>query len=97
MEAPSIGGVRVRQGDGQVVRLRRGASLTDLAEKIGVEPASLVQVLFHLGEMVNATQSVADDTLQVLGAELNYTIEVVSPEDEDRELLESFDIEFGEN
>ena len=97
MEAPSIGGVRVRQGDGATVRLRRGSSLTDFAEKIGVEPASLVQVLFHLGEMVNATQSVADDTLQVLGAELNYTIEVVSPEDEDRELLESFDIEFGEN
>ena len=97
MEAPSIGGVRIRQGDGMKVRLRRGASLTDLAEKIGVEPASLVQVLFHLGEMVNATQSVADDTLQVLGAELNYDIEVVSPEDEDRELLESFDLEFGED
>ena len=97
MEAPSIGGVRVKQGDGQVVRLARGASLTDLAEKIGVDPAALVQVLFHLGEMVTATQSVADDTLQVLGAELNYDIQVVSPEDEDRELLESFDIEFGEN
>ena len=96
MEAPVIGGVRIRQGDGQKVRLRR-APLTDLAEKIGVEPASLVQVLFHLGEMVNATQSVADETLQVLGAELNYEIEVVSPEDEDRELLESFDIEFGED
>ncbi len=97
MEAPSIGGVRIRPGDGSTVRLRRGASLSDLAEKIGVDPASLVQVLFNLGEMVNATQSVADDTLQVLGAELNYTIEVVSPEDEDRELLESFDIEFGED
>ena len=48
--------------------------------------------------MVTATQSVSDDTLQVLGAELNYSIEVVSPEDEDREaLLESFDIEFGED
>ena len=97
MEAPTIGGVRIRQGDGAKVRLARGASLTDLAEKIGVEPATLVQVLFNLGEMVTATQSVADDTLQVLGAELNYDIEVVSPEDEDRELLESFDIEFGEN
>ncbi|AQX16825.1 MULTISPECIES: translation initiation factor IF-2 [Tessaracoccus] len=97
MEAPAIGGVRVRKGDGQTVRLRRGASLTDLAEKIGVEPASLVQVLFHLGEMVTATQSVADETLEVLGAELDYNIEVVSPEDEDRELLESFDLEFGED
>src|SRR5918994_1435631 len=97
MQAPEIGGVRVRQGDGEVIRLARGASLTDLAEKIGVDAASLVQVLFHLGEMVTATQSVSDDTLQVLGSELNYKIEVVSPEDEDRELLESFDIEFGED
>jgi len=97
MEAPAIGGIRVKQGDGQTIRLARGASLTDLAEKIGAEPAQLVQVLFHLGEMVTATQSVSDDTLQVLGAELNYDIEVVSPEDEDRELLESFDIEFGED
>ncbi|MDN5563811.1 MAG: translation initiation factor IF-2, partial [Luteococcus sp.] len=97
MEAPAIGGVRIRQGDGQIVRLRRGASLTDLAEKIKVEPAQLVQVLFNLGEMVTATQSVADDTLEVLGAELNYKIEVVSPEDEDRELLAGFDLEFGED
>ncbi len=97
MQAPAIGGVRVRHGEGEIVRLARGASLTDLAEKIGVDPASLVQVLFHLGEMVTATQSVNDETLQVIGTELNYDIQVVSPEDEDRELLESFDLEFGED
>ncbi len=95
MEAPTIGGVRVRKGNGETVRLARGASLTDFAEKIGVDPASLVQMLFHLGEMVTATESVNDATLQLLGEELNYTVEVVSPEDEDRELLESFDLEFG--
>ena len=97
MQAPAIGGVRVRKGDGETVRLARGASLTDFAEKIGADPASLVQVLFHLGEMVTATQSVNDETLQLLGAELNYDIQVVSPEDEDRELLESFDLAFGED
>ncbi|TDO93565.1 translation initiation factor IF-2 [Enemella evansiae] len=97
MEAPTIGGVRIRQGDGQTVRLRRGASLTDLAEKINVDAAQLVQVLFGMGEMVTATQSVNDETLQLLGAELNYNITVVSPEDEDRELLERFDLEFGED
>ena len=97
MEAPAIGGVRVRKGGGKTVRLRRGASLTDLAEKIGVDAAALVQVLFHMGEMVTATQSVNDETLELLGAELEYDIKVVSPEDEDRELLESFDLEFGEN
>ncbi|HET7684586.1 MAG TPA: translation initiation factor IF-2 [Marmoricola sp.] len=95
MEAPTIGGVRVRKGNGETVRLARGASLTDFAEKIGVDPASLVQMLFHLGEMVTATESVNDATLELIGDELNYVVEVVSPEDEDRELLESFDIEFG--
>ncbi|SDR68909.1 translation initiation factor IF-2 [Nocardioides scoriae] len=95
MQAPTIGGVRVRKGDGETVRLARGASLTDFAEKIGVDAASLVQMLFHLGEMVTATESVNDETLQLLGDELNYTVEVVSPEDEDRELLDSFDLQFG--
>jgi translation initiation factor IF-2 len=95
MEAPTIGGIRVRKGSGETVRLARGASLTDFAEKVGVDPASLVQMLFSLGEMVTATESVNDATLQLLGEELNYVVEVVSPEDEDRELLESFDLEFG--
>jgi translation initiation factor IF-2 len=97
MQAPTIGGVQVPRGSGQVIRLSRGASLADFADKIGANPASLVQVLLHLGEMVTATQSVNDETLQLLGAELNYTVQVVSPEEEDRELLESFDIEFGED
>ncbi|WP_183095164.1 translation initiation factor IF-2, partial [Nocardioides stalactiti] len=95
MEAPTLGGMRVRKGNGETVRLSRGSSLTDFAEKIGLDAASLVQMLFHLGEMVTATQSVGDETLELLGEELNYVVEVVSPEDEDRELLESFDLEFG--
>ncbi|WFB07122.1 translation initiation factor IF-2 [Streptomyces sp. LX-29] len=97
MQAPSIGGVMLPRGNGQTVRLSRGASLTDFAEKINANPASLVQVMFNLGEMVTATQSVSDETLQLLADEMNYNIEIVSPEEEDRELLESFDIEFGEN
>jgi translation initiation factor IF-2 len=95
MSAPSIGGVQVPRGNGEVLRLPRGASLSDFAEKIDANPASLVTVLFHLGEMVTTTQSVNEETLQLLGAELNYTVQVVSPEDEDRELLESFDLTFG--
>ncbi|WP_134738676.1 translation initiation factor IF-2 [Nocardioides sp. 503] len=95
MEAPTLGGMRVRKGNGETVRLARGASLTDFADKVGVDAAQLVQMLFHLGEMVTATESVNDATLELLGEELNYTVEVVSPEDEDRELLESFDIDFG--
>ncbi len=93
MQAPTIGGAIVPRGDGNTpIRLRRGASLADFAEKIGADPAALVSVLFHLGEMVTATQSVDEDTLHVLGGEFGYKITVVSPEDEDREILEEFDI-----
>jgi len=95
MSAPSLGGVSVPRGNGEVLRLPRGASLSDFAERINAEPAALVTVMFHLGEMVTATQSVNEETLQLLGAELNYNVQVVSPEDEDRELLESFDLTFG--
>jgi translation initiation factor IF-2 len=94
MQAPMAGGVQVPRGDGKtVVRLRRGASLTDFADKINANPASLVTVLFHLGEMATATQSLDEDTFRLLGSELGYDIQVVSPEDEDRELLESFQID----
>ena len=92
-----IGGVRLPDGGGKTVRLRQGATLSDLAEKINTEASSLVQALFNLGEMVTATQSVSEDTLQLLGAEINYEVQIVSPEDEDRELLESFDLQFGED
>ena len=93
MQAPTIGGVRIPRGNGQSIRLPRGASLSDFAEKINADPASLVQALFALGEMVTATQSVDEETFKVLGEELGYELQIVSPEDEDRELLESFDID----
>jgi len=94
MQAPSLGGVQVPRGDGKtVVRLRRGASLSDFADKIDANPASLVTVLFHLGEMATATQSLDEDTFGSLGVELGYIVEIVSPEDEERELLGLFDID----
>ena len=96
MQAPKLGGAVVPHGDGKTqVRMRRGSSLADFAEKINADPAALVAALFHLGEMVTATQSVDADTFEILGAQLGYVIEVVSPEDEDRELLQDFDIDLA--
>ncbi len=93
-EAPSLGGVKVPRGDGTTaVRMRRGASLADFAEKINASPGDLVTVLFHLGEMATATESLDQGTFEILGAELGFKIQVVSPEDEDKELLEDFDID----
>ena len=97
MQAPQLGGAVIPHGDGKTkIRMRRGSSLADFAEKIGADPAALVSALFHIGEMVTATQSVDADTFEILGAQLKYVIEIVSPEDEDRELLQDFDIDLAQ-
>jgi translation initiation factor IF-2 len=96
-EAPSLGGVSVPRGDGStVIRLRRGASITDFADKIDTSPGNLVTVLFHLGQMATATESLDEATFGILGDELGFKIDMVSPEDEDRELLSGFDIDLDQ-
>jgi translation initiation factor IF-2 len=102
-DAPTIGGVNVPRGDGStIIRMRRGASIADFAEKLEtltgftVQPGTLVTVLFALGEMATATESLDVSTFEILGAELGYKVQVVSPEDEDKELLESFDIDLDD-
>jgi translation initiation factor IF-2 len=83
------------RGAGQVVRLPRGASLSDFAERINANPGSLVQEMFNLGEMVTATQSCSDDTLLLLGEHLGFEVQIVTREEEDRELLARFDIDLN--
>ncbi|SCL30534.1 bacterial translation initiation factor 2 (bIF-2) [Micromonospora nigra] len=92
LSAPTMSSGAPR-GQGQAVRLSRGASLSDFADKINANPGSLVQEMFNLGEMVTATQSCSDDTLLLLGEHLGFNVQIVSPEDEDRELLAQFNID----
>jgi translation initiation factor IF-2 len=95
LAAPTMGG-GIARGNGEKVRLTRGASLADFADKINANPGSLVQVAFtELGEMVTATQSCTDETLLLLGTHLGYDVSIVSPEEEDQALLDRFDLTFG--
>ncbi|MFM2321568.1 MAG: hypothetical protein RL612_715, partial [Actinomycetota bacterium] len=94
--APSLGGAVVPRGDGTtVLRLRRGASIQDFADKIDANAGQLITVLFHLGQMTTATASLDEETFQILGAELGYKVEVVSPDDEEKELFESFGLDIS--
>ena len=94
--APSLGGAVVPRGDGStVIRLRRGASIQDFADKIDANAGQLITVLFHLGQMTTATASLDEETFQILGEELGYKVEVVSPEDEEKELFESFGLDIS--
>ena len=55
----------------------------------------MITVLFHLGQMTTATASLDEETFQILGAELGYKVEVVSPEDEEKELFDSFGLDIS--
>ena len=93
---PSLGGAVVPRGDGTtVIRLRRGASIQDFADKIDANAGQLITVLFALGQMATATASLDEETFLILGEELGFKIEVVSPEDEERELFEGFGLDIS--
>src|SRR3546814_1428339 len=68
--APVVGGVNVQKGNGEIIRMRRGASISDFADKIEsltgytVQPGTLVTILFNLGEMATATESLDEATFE---------------------------------
>ncbi|MDP8956083.1 MAG: translation initiation factor IF-2 [Actinomycetota bacterium] len=64
------------------VRATRGASPQELAEKLGSTPAEVVKILLQAGEMVSITQSLTDEAIELVGAELGRAIEIGSPEEE---------------
>ncbi len=66
-----------------VLRLVHGSTPQDVADKSGRGVAEIVKVLFSLGEMATASQSLSDDALGLLCAELGYEAEIVGIEDEE--------------
>ena len=64
------------------VRVPRGATAQDLAEKLGSSAAEIVKVLFSAGEMVSATQSLSDDAIELVATELRRPVEIVRLEEE---------------
>ncbi|MFT6942294.1 MAG: translation initiation factor IF-2 [Nitriliruptoraceae bacterium] len=58
-----------------------GVTVGELADKLGVPGASVVKKLFSMGEMVTVQQSLPDDTLEILGAELGFEVKFLSDEE----------------
>ncbi len=64
------------------LKVVRGSTAQDLAEKVGRTPADIVKILLSLGEMVTATQSLTDEAISLVATELGYEAEVVGFEEE---------------
>jgi translation initiation factor IF-2 len=74
-----------REGEMPALKLVRGSTAQDVADKTNRSAADVVKMLFTMGEMATATQSLSDDALSLLAAELGYEAELVGFEEEEPE------------
>ncbi|HET9094351.1 MAG TPA: translation initiation factor IF-2 [Solirubrobacteraceae bacterium] len=65
-----------------VIRINSGSTVKDVAEYLDVRVPDIVRKLMELGEMKTQTQTLSDDTIELLGAELGKEVEIVHAEDE---------------
>ena len=66
-----------------VLKLVHGSTPQDVADKTGRGVAEIVKILFSLGDMATASQSLSDDALGLLAPELGYEAEIVGVEEEE--------------
>ncbi|HET7236187.1 MAG TPA: translation initiation factor IF-2 [Actinomycetota bacterium] len=74
-----------------VLKLVRGATAQDVADKTHRTPAEVVKSLISLGEMATATQSLSDEALTALAADLGYEVEIVGVDEGEEEPEEEVD------
>ncbi|MEP7032640.1 MAG: translation initiation factor IF-2 [Actinomycetota bacterium] len=65
-----------------VLKVVRGSSAQTIADKLSRTASDIVKILFGLGEMVTATQSLSDEAISLVASELGYEPEIVGVEDE---------------
>ncbi|HEY2656581.1 MAG TPA: translation initiation factor IF-2 [Solirubrobacteraceae bacterium] len=65
-----------------VIRINSGSTVKDVAEYLDVRVPEIVKKLMELGEMKTQTQTLSDDTIEVLASELGKQVEIIHSEDE---------------
>jgi translation initiation factor IF-2 len=65
-----------------VIKINSGSTVKDVAEYLGVPVPEIIKKLMGLGEMAMVTQTLADDTIQILAEEFEKEIEIVHAADE---------------
>ena len=65
-----------------LIRINSGSTVKDVAEYFDVRVPDIVKKLMELGEMKTQTQTLSDETIELLGVELGKEVEIVHAEDE---------------
>ena len=77
----------------EVIRINSGSTVGQVAEYLQISAAEIIKKLMGLGEMATLTQSLPDDTIELLAGEFDREVEVVSAADDvsDERLYEDAD------
>src|SRR6266545_2398299 len=72
------------------VTVQSGVTVRDFSQALGVPMPELIKILMNLGQMRTATQSLSDEEVELIAAELKreVTIKHVGEEDEEPEVFE---------
>ena len=73
---------RTALAEPDAIQINSGSTVKDVAEYLRVPVPEIMKKLMALGEMKTLTQTLSDDSIQVLAAELGQDIEIVHSEDE---------------
>jgi translation initiation factor IF-2 len=69
----------------QIVRVSSGATVREVAETLGVASADVIKKLMGMGEMATLTQTLPDETIELVATELGEKVEIVRAADEEPE------------
>ncbi|HET9123262.1 MAG TPA: translation initiation factor IF-2 [Solirubrobacteraceae bacterium] len=68
--------------DTSAIQINSGSTVKDVAEYLNVPVPEIMKKLMALGEMKTLTQTLSDESIEVLASELGKEIEIVHSEDE---------------
>src|SRR5437588_3613925 len=80
------------------VTVESGVSVRDLSQALGIPAAQIIKVMMNLGKMVQITQSLTDDEIELIATEVNreITIKHIADEDEEPEVYEDSEADLEE-
>jgi translation initiation factor IF-2 len=81
-EAESRPAARTAVAEPDAIQINSGSTVKDVAEYLDVPVPEVMKKLMALGEMKTLTQTLSDDSIQVLASELGKEVEIVHSEDE---------------
>jgi translation initiation factor IF-2 len=62
--------------------IRSGATVKDVAEGLGIPTAQIIKFMMGMGELVTITQSLSDDAIELIAADVERKVNIIHAEEE---------------